>query len=477
MENHEASAWLEALIRAVDVGVHAVNEAGMTIYYNDRAGSLDGLDPSEVRGRHVLAVFPSLTEETSTLLRVLRSQETISHRRQSYRNYRGIEIHTTNTTRPVYCGRRLIGALEVATDITEVQHLAQRVVDLEAAKLPVVVAPPATARGVAPWQLDNIVTCAPALQTVIARARKIARTSSPVLVYGETGVGKELLVQGIHAASPRAAAPFIAQNCAALPGPLLEGILFGTVKGSFTGAQTRPGLFELAHGGTLFLDELNSLPLDLQAKLLRALEDGHIRRLGDQKVISVDVRIIVAMNEEPEQVVAKGLLREDLYYRVQVVTLRVPPLSERPEDVLLLATHFISLYNTRFSRAVKGLTIQAQKALLHAHWRGNVRELRHAIEAAMNEADGAYIELSDLPQRLQEQGAKEANRQPESVNQPTGALPERIGQIERVWIQEAMRQARGSIAGAAEALGIPRQTLQSKLKKYGLAASDGGFGE
>lgn len=470
MESREQAAWLQALISAVDVGVHAVNEAGLTIYYNERAGRLDGLDPSEVRGRHVVDVFPSLSDETSTLLRVLRSQETISHQRQSYRNYRGIEVHTSNTTRPVYCEGRLIGALEVATDITEVQHLAQRVVDLEAAHMAAIpVKPRAQAKATTAFSLADIVTCSPVLQSVIARARKIARTSSPVLVYGETGVGKELLVQGIHAASPRSAAPFIAQNCAALPGPLLEGILFGTVKGSFTGAEARPGLFELAHGGTLFLDELNSLGLDLQAKLLRVLEDGQIRRLGDDRVIPVDVRVIAAMNEEPDVVVSRGLLRADLYYRVQVVSLRVPSLSERPEDILPLAKHFIEQYNAQFGLSCQGLTNAAQDALTKATWRGNVRELKHAIEAAMNESDQAWIDVGDLPQRLwPAHDVETAACTP--VHAMHGSLPERVGQVERGWIQEALARSQGSVAGAAALLGIPRQTLQSKMKKYGLGA-------
>ncbi|MCY0875369.1 MAG: sigma 54-interacting transcriptional regulator [Firmicutes bacterium] len=469
MDSVEQAAWLHALIKAVDVGVHAVDEAGMTIYYNERAGSLDGLDPSEVRGRHVLDVFPSLTEETSTLLRVLRSRETISHQRQSYRNYRGIEVHTTNTTRPVYADDRLIGALEVAADITEVQHLAQRVMDLQAAHM-APAKPRAKAQGTTAYTLEDMVTGSPALQAVIDRARKIARTSSPVLVYGETGVGKELLVQGIHAASPRSTAPFIAQNCAALPGPLLEGILFGTVKGSFTGAETRPGLFELAHGGTLFLDELNSLGLDLQAKLLRVLEDGQIRRLGDQRVIPVNVRVIAAMNEEPETVVSKGLLREDLYYRVQVVTLHIPPLAKRPEDILPLAHHFIRIYNDRFGLHCQGLTNRAQDALQRASWRGNVRELKHAIEAALNEAEGPLIDVYDLPARVWPQDSPEPSA--ESADRKGESLPERMARIERAAIQEALQQSGASISRAAILLGIPRQTLQSKIKKYALSEDE-----
>jgi len=476
MSEHEGdgvpAVWLQTLIGALEVGIHAVDERGLTLYYNTKAGRLDGLEPHEVIGRHVLAVFPSLNEETSTLLRVLRSQETISHRRQSYRNYRGVEVHTSNTTRAVFDeGGRLLGALEVAADITEVQHLAERVVDLQAAALP-----PrkgrAAERGAVTWTLEEIVTCSPWVQAVIARARKVARTSSPVLVYGQTGVGKELLVQGIHAASPRARAPFIAQNCAALPSTLLEGILFGTVKGSFTGAENRPGLFELAHGGTLFLDELNSLPLDLQAKLLRVLEDGKIRRIGGQDVTAVDVRIIAAMNKDPQQAVEQGQLREDLYYRVQVVGLYLPSLAERREDIDLLVEHFIAKCNERFDMRVRGLTPSALDCLKQAQWRGNIRELKHVIEAAMNEVDGEWIDVADLPAQLR------AQSEPGRVTTVTGGqgaeecsamtLTERMEGYERKWIAEALTASAGHVAQAAERLGIPRQTLQSKMKKLRL---------
>ncbi len=470
-------AWLTAVLSGVDVGVHAVDIRGFTIYYNDSAGRLDGLQTNEVVGRHLLDVFPSLNEETSSLLRVLRSQETISHRRQTYTNYRGDEVHTTNTTRPVYAGDRLIGALEIAADMTEMKHLAERVVDLQAARLSQPGAKGKGARGVSGvvWSLADLLTATPEVSRVVEMAKKVAATSSPVLVYGETGTGKELLVQGIHSASARSGCAFIAQNCAALPGALLEGILFGTVKGSFTGAENRPGLFELSHGGTLFLDELNSMPPDLQAKLLRVLEDQQVRRLGDNKAIPVDVRIVAAMNVDPEEAVKIRQLRADLYYRVRVAALRLPPLAERPADIPLLIDHFIALYNRRFGKSVRALAEDAQSILVNASWRGNVRELKHAIEAAMIVVDGDLIERHHLPAYL----LRDLNPVDEQSTMVTDdvvgkdsalilPLSERLARSERLWIQEALTKSCGHIANAAAMLGIPRQTLQSKMKKYGL---------
>ncbi|MHB1682168.1 MAG: sigma-54 interaction domain-containing protein [Bacilli bacterium] len=487
-EQANEHAWLTAVLSGVDVGVHAVDTRGVTVYYNHNAGRLDGLQPSEVTGRHLLAVFPSLSEETSSLLRVLRSEETISHRRQSYTNYRGDEVHTANTTRPVYAGGRLIGALEIAADMTEMKHLAERVVDLQAARLPSAGVRNVRGGSGVVWSLADLLTVTPEVLRVVEMAKKVAATSSPVLVYGETGTGKELLVQGIHGASARAGNAFIAQNCAALPGALLEGILFGTVKGSFTGAENRQGLFELAHGGTLFLDELNSMPPDLQTKLLRVLEDQQVRRLGDNKAIPVDVRIVAAMNSDPEEAVRTGQLRADLYYRVRVAALRLPPLADRPTDIPLLIDHFLALYNERFGKFVRALTADAMDILLHATWRGNVRELKHAIEAAMIVVEDELIERQHLPAYLLRDHRSVAvhpvAEQPQTAAAgavadtiaDTGAkdgaatlsLSARLAQSERLWIQEALSKSGGRIAKAAASLGIPRQTLQSKMKKYEL---------
>ncbi|WP_245926269.1 sigma-54 interaction domain-containing protein [Sulfoacidibacillus thermotolerans] len=468
--------WLAEILNVVDVGIHAVDIQGVTIYYNQSAAKLDGVNPHEVIGRHVLDVFPSLSEETSSLLRVLRSGEKISHRQQTYTNFRGQEVHTSNTTIPVYSGAKLIGALEVATDMTEVKHLAEKVVNLQAATMPQQKKHPAG--GTVDYTLSHLITNSASVKAVIMLAHKVAHTSSPVLVYGETGTEKELLVQGIHSASPRAQQPFIAQNCAALPEPLLEGILFGTVKGSFTGAENRPGLFELAHGGTLFLDELNSMPLDLQAKLLRVLEDHKVRRLGDNKLIPVDVRIMVAMNIDPEEAVQKGILRPDLYYRIRVAALHLPPLRERREDIPLLVNHFVQVFNHRFAKHVREIAPDALNFLLHAEWPGNVRELKHALEAAMIVVEGDRIECDHLPIYLQNGRGKtsdspswtvstlaEANS--EEVFMPIN-LKQKLAEVEREWLHQALQKADGNIALAAEYLGLPRQTLQSKLKKYGV---------
>ena len=466
-------AWLEALLESLELGVHAVDMDGRTVFYNRWAGKLDGLEPVEVIGKHVLDVFPSLTEETSSLLRVLKNQENISHEQQSYRNFRGDVVHTSNTTRPVFSSGIQIGALEISVDITEVQHLAEKVVDLQAAVSP---KSAKIKEGVrkstgATWTLADVATDSPLVMEVVDKAKKIATTSSPVLVFGATGTGKELLVQGIHNASQRSASPFIAQNCAALPGTLLEGILFGTVKGSFTGAENRAGLFELASGGTLFLDELNSMPLDLQAKLLRVIEEQQVRRLGDNKLIPVDVRIMAAMNVDPEEALQAGTLRADLYYRVRVVTLHLPPLVERGEDLFLLTAVFINEFNRRFHKRVKGLSPEVKEVFRKAGWKGNVRELKHAVEASMNLADEGWIEPHHLPSYLLKEAGVEYRKETVRVDNSEAlrSLQDEVAKVEKEWIQRALDSSQGNLTHAAKLLGIPRQTLQSKIKKYKLS--------
>jgi arginine utilization regulatory protein len=502
----EMAEMLKAILGSIDEGIHAVNREGISIYYNEVAARLDGLRPEEVIGKHVLEVFPSLMNDTSTLLKVIETGEAIYHKPQTYTNFRGRKVHTVNTTLPIRSQGRVIGALEVSRDLTRVKELTEKLLDLQAKLL----ASPAKRTDRSPMQVrytfDDILTRNEQMKRLKDIAKRAASTSSPILVYGETGTGKELFVQAIHHASPRKNKPFIAQNCAALPASLLEGILFGTVKGSFTGAENRPGLFELAHEGTLFLDELNSMPLELQAKLLRVLQDGCIRRVGDTKVIPVDVRIIAATNANPLAAVEQGMIRADLYYRVNVVSLQLPPLRERKEDIGLLIQHFIDDYNHRFGLSVKGVSPTAEKLLLSYDWPGNVRELEHAIEGAMNQVSDDLIEVEHLPWQIVRKakqetkdgnsfqagtnGGQQVNRrmfQENDGHEPTDHREERprsghpdsfwqsflkgrtlraaVQEVEQYMIRTALQETRGNVQRAAKLLGIPRQTLQYKLDK------------
>lgn len=447
---------MSVILDYISDGVQVIDEDGRLIYCNRRAAVLDDINIENSIGQHILDIYPSLTAETSTLLKVLKSGHPILNHEQSYTTYKGNDVTTINSTLPIRVGKEILGAIEVARNITEVKALSEQVVDLqrkvygEKSKL---------SEETAVYCFDDIITQSSEMNHLKAVAMKIATAEIPVLVHGDTGTGKELVVQSIHNASKRKSKAFIAQNCAAIPATLLEGILFGTVKGSFTGATDRPGLLELADGGTLFLDEINSMPLELQGKFLRVLQDGRVRRVGDTKMRSVDVRVVAAMNIDPQLGVAEGLIRKDLYFRLNTVTLSIPRLAERKEDIMLLARHFVARFNDRLYRDVKGFSRDVEKLFMEYSWPGNVRELEHVIEGAMNLVDGRYITKDVLPKHLQHFRADAEEGSGEE------GLTQALIKAERRIIEEALMAHGGNVSRAAKALGVPRQTLQSKMKK------------
>lgn len=459
-DSQGAYSGAATILNSIDEGIHVVNRDGQTVFYNPTMAKMEGMDYNQVINSDVLALFPSLTPETSTILRALRTKEPVYDLVQTYYNNKGQRITSLNSTIPLWNGRDFIGVLEVAKDVTRMEDLALKVVDLqqrlykrhkgmeEQAKL---------------YNFNDIVGNSPALRFPLEIARRAARTTSPVLIYGETGTGKELVAQSIHQLSDRGDRPFIAQNCAALPGTLLEGILFGTVKGSFTGAIDRPGLIEQATGGTLLLDEINSMDIDLQAKLLRVLQEHRVRRVGGLKEIKVDVRIIATTNTQPKVAVSQGSIRQDLYYRLAVVNINLPPLSQRREDIPLLCRHFVDKYNRKFDLAIQGVTPESME-IFYAHlWPGNVRELEHVIEGAMNiiGEEEYYIDIHHLPPNMVPQPPIDRNL----TELDNCTLPEAVDLVERGMIQRAMGQTAGNITRAARLLGITRQSLQYKLSK------------
>ena len=307
----------------------------------------------------------------------------------------------------------------------------------------------------AKYTFDDVVGNSKEIEQVKGIAQKAAGTSSPILIYGETGTGKELFVQAIHNYSKRQNKEFIAQNCAAIPEGLLESLLFGSLKGGFTGAESRKGLFEIADGGTLYLDELNSMPLEFQGKLLRTLQEGVIRRVGDTMPRKVDVRIIASINEEPEELLLRGALRKDLFYRLNVVRIDLPPLRERKEDIPLLIGFFIKKFNDEFGACVEGVDEKALEKLILSPWRGNVRQLEHVMEAAFNLRQVGNISVEDLNIEALDI----------SLNQNV-SLVKRLEEAERLYIKEALIINDYNVSKAAKYLDIPRQTLQYKIKKF-----------
>lgn len=444
-------------------GVQVFDSEGNLVYCNRRSAMLDDINIETAVGKNILEVYPSLTRETSTLLKVLRIGMPIFDMEQTYTTYKGKQITTLNSTIPIREEGRIIGAIEFSNNITEVKALSEKVVDLQNK---VYGDKKGNQQDEARFTFADIVTDDIKMLELKSLSTKGAQTDAPILVCGETGTGKELFVQAIHNSSRRVGAPFIAQNCAALPASLLEGILFGTMKGSFTGSVDRPGLFELADGGTLFLDEINSMPMELQAKLLRVLQEGVFRRIGDMKPRYANVRIITAVNVKPEDAVKSGHLRQDLYYRLNTITLNLPPLRERSGDLQMLVRHFIRKYNNKLYKNVIGASDEVMKLLKRYDWPGNVRELEHVIEGAISVMDSDLIEVNDLPIKLRDLYNVEDVQVPHSLGSQVYSLKESMERAEKYAIEQALESSGGNVTKAAKLLSVPRQTLQYKLKKH-----------
>jgi DNA-binding NtrC family response regulator len=309
----------------------------------------------------------------------------------------------------------------------------------------------------------DMIGSGPAIQRVFELVKKVAPSVASVVISGQSGTGKEIVARGIHNLSPRKDKPFLALNCSAIPATLIESELFGYERGAFTGAdQRRLGNFELANSGTLFLDEIGELPLELQAKFLRVLEERKIRRLGGRSEVEVDVRVICATNRDLKEEIRKGRFREDLYFRLHVFTIELPPLKERKEDIPLLVHHFIEKFNAETGKHVQGMTPAALAVLQAYPWPGNIRELRNTVERAMILVDGDVIAEEQLPPDVQPTRPEAA-----TLRLPLGLA---LDQVEKEYIVASLQRNGGNKARTAEALGISEKTLYNKLNRYAAEA-------
>ena len=464
------SDMLLAVLDQIREGVVLCDAQGRIIRLNASAVRLDTLSNQNVIGQDVNQVYVKRDEQEFLIPQVLRSGDPIRSRRQHYAPCYGKEVDTLSNCFPILRKGQTLGAFNIVEDWSAMDQIQKKVIDLQSELLQLRQEKntPATEVLQARFHFKDIIHASPAMKDLILRARQVARSDSNVLIYGETGTGKELLAQSIHNASRRAQGPFLAINCAAIPENLLEGILFGTEKGAYTGAEQRPGIFEQAHGGTLLLDEINSLDLDLQPKLLRVLQEGTVRRVGGLTEHPVDVRILSNMNCSPQQALEEKKIRPDLFYRLGTVELQIPPLRERREDIPLLIHTFIAAYNQKSHRKIQGIDSYAAQKMEEYHWPGNVRELQHAIEFAMNviPEQESLITIAYLPDHLCLPAARP--EQPEilmDIRSSRRLTKKELRQIERNRIRDALAQQEGNISAAARQLGISRQNLQYRIRK------------
>lgn len=459
------SILMQKVLHHGNIGIHVIDIERKTKVYNETMATLEGLEIEQVINKDILDIFPSLNEHTSTLIKVINTGDPIINSTQSYLNFRGHSITSISSTLPLYSKGTIIGALEIAQDVTNIRQLSDQLLELQ--KELTSTKDTRSKPFIRKYRFNNIIGRSEGLLKAKEIGKRAGNTPSSVLIYGETGTGKEMFAQSIHNNGNRSNHAFIAQNCAAIPESLLEGILFGTEKGGFTGATEREGIFEQANGGTLLLDEINSMSLPLQAKLLRVLQEGYIRRIGGTKDIPVDVRIIATTNEDPKESINKGNLRRDLFYRLSVVNIYIPPLRERIEDIELLSQYFINKYNKLLNKKIERLSDLVISEFLEYSWPGNTRELENFIESAMNMVTLGdrilnkedFISSSYIPVSL--------SINPKIVNMlKNSSLPNILEDIEKDIIQEILKKYNNNISNAANYLGIKRQTLQHKLKKF-----------
>lgn len=311
---------------------------------------------------------------------------------------------------------------------------------------------------------ESIIGKSAEMQKIFQLIKRVANSKASVLITGESGVGKELVANAIHNLSPRKENALVKVHCAALSENLLESELFGHEKGAFTGAVSRKrGRFELAHGGTIFLDEIGEIDQNVQIKILRVLQDKRFERVGGEETVEVDIRLITATNRDLEKEIEKGTFREDLYYRLNVVHIHVPPLRERKDDIPLLVSSFLNEFANENGKDIKNINSQARSCLYKYDWPGNIRQLRNCMESAVVMCSGDTITLDDLPPSISQSSAKD------SIQIPTD-IP--LADVEKIFIQQMLAQNRGNKTKTAEMLGIGRKTLHRKLEEYGMSTDE-----
>ena len=447
---HENKLYiLEAMTNAITDAVYVIDRKGNEIFYNNK----------------IIRFEPSHREQMlADLMKVFKTGKSIFEQYKIFLSKDNQKIHMLTSILPIIKDNETMAVFSVNKNITQLKNLLTRAIDLQ------IHSHNHQSHNMTKYKFDDIIGESTAIKLAIDKAKKASASIAPILLYGETGTGKELFAQSIHNYSPRAAEPFIAVNCGAIPDTLLENLLFGTVKGAFTGAENSAGLFEQAGRGTLLLDEINSLNTNLQAKLLRVLQEMSIRRLGDNKEKSVNCRIISSTNIEPLKLLTSGKLREDFYFRISVINLTIPALRERKEDILLLSDYYLNKLNKFYNTTAVSLSTEVNNTFLNYSWPGNIRELSHILEGITAVIDDTVIDIQHLPNNfrpLSTQGQIFITHLNE-MNTEITPLSILLKKVEKEFIITALVKNANNITKAAEVLGMQRQNLQARMKKLNI---------
>lgn len=442
-----------------------INHTGEHLYYNQENAALDECQQHEILGKPMQTLFPAIREEDNEMLSALRRGEEFINHQKSYYTPGGRLIDYQHTTVPLYnSAGEIMGVIESGQDLSRYRTLQRQVSALNEKLF-----------SRQKKTKHRIIHSSARMREVLSKAERLAISDVPVVITGETGTGKELLADFIHRQSSRQNKPFIALNCSALPVSLIESTLFGSVKGAFTGAENSSGYFELAHGGTLFLDELNTMPVEIQGKILRFLQTKTFWKVGGNKEQNVDIRIISAMNESPFEMIRQKRLREDLFYRLEVGMVDLPPLRERKEEIVELATWFMTRYQQQAGMKVYPLSKAIQQQLISYPWPGNIRMLENVIirSLILQKAPGPLSELvfndeTGVSGTTAHSTASVPPANHHSDTAPLASLADKVEAYERQLVVEALKHTGNCVAEAARMLGISRGALQYKVKKYGI---------
>ncbi len=437
------------------------------LFLNDAGVRMESMDLQDIRGERTEDVYQMRDGSKNNVPEVIRTRKPKLNHRQYYTTRYGKDVDIVSNNYPIVQNGQILGGFSVMEDWSRMDNLHKQILELqEKLRNHTASGKSHTAsRLTAKYTFDDIVHISQPMHCVVSRCKQVAKSDSSVMIYGETGTGKELLAQSIHNASRRKDGAFLAINCAAIPENLLESLLFGTEKGAYTGAERRPGLFEQADGGTLLLDEINSMNMGLQAKLLRVLQEGTVRRVGGSAEIPVDVRVLSNTNIPPYQAMEENKLRCDLFYRLGVVNITIPPLRERKEDIPLLVKTFIMQCNKKLERNIRDADRQVLELFYAYDWPGNVRELQHAVEHAMNVLPDEYsmITAEYIPEHIG--GSVQQNVLSKSAKQKD-SLGSTIEGIEYNTICRVLKETGGNISESARILQMSRQKLQYRIKRH-----------
>ena len=436
----------QAIIDHISDGLLVVDRSGCVRYMNAPAGRILDLDPAASIGRRfrdLLDFEPIIEPIFATCHGYVNRELRIDSRRR--------RLHLIDTAIPITNDDgEVVSIVNTFREMARVRRLSQRMIGAQAR-----------------YHFSDILGTSPAIRETVSAARRAARSDANVLLTGESGTGKELFAQAIHTDGRRHDGPFVAINCAALPRDLIESELFGYVAGSFTGADRggRAGKFELASGGTIFLDEISEMPLDVQAKLLRVLQEREVTRIGGTQSLAIDVRIITATNSDLHQAVARKAFREDLYYRLNVIRIDIPPLRARSEDIEQLAQEFMRKSCATLQRPALNISSSARRQLRDGRWPGNVRQLQNVVERLVSMTDGSLVEIIPRDWLSEETSGRAQQFNGDAICSAVMSLVE----SERMCIRLALQETRCNVTRAAQILGITRPTLYSKMKRYGFS--------